>query len=126
MSGKETSGLDAQNDSWKNRLKARPVRNAAAEVSRGDGEGPQIKVRRRKPGFLVPPLSWIIRPRLTRRLALDRIGARVWDLCDGERTMEDVVDEFSCRYGLTFHEARVAVSGYVSILVQQGALAIVA
>jgi len=53
-----------------------------------------------------------------------RLGSQVWRWCDGERTVEAVVDAFAAAHGLTFHEARVAVAGYVSSLVKRGALAI--
>ena len=60
-----------------------------------------------------------------RSVVLDRIGRTVWDLCDGQRTVERVVEEFAGRYGLTFHEARVSVTTYLKELVQRGALVMV-
>lgn len=109
--------------SWRSMLEARPVRNAAAAAAEeGDG-AVSVTVKRRKPAALLPPLSWLIRPKLTRTFRLDKLGTLVWRLCDGERTVEDVVDAFAERLGLTFHEARVAVTAYLSTLVQRGAMA---
>ena len=65
-----------------------------------------------------------MRPPATRRLELDRLGSRVWEFCDDRRTVEEIVDAFADRYGLTFHEARAAVTGYLKMLIQRGALAI--
>ena len=110
---------------WRRMLAAKPVRNQAAEVARQDDGLVRIAVRKRRPGFLVPPLAWIIRPRLSRRYYLDRLGTSVWELCDGQRTVEAVVDEFARRYRLSFHEARVAVTGYLRDLVHRGVLALV-
>jgi len=59
-----------------------------------------------------------------RTLRLDRLGSEVWDLCDGQRTGEGVVDDFAQRHRLTFHEARAAVTVYLKTLVQRGALAL--
>jgi hypothetical protein len=59
-----------------------------------------------------------------RRLTLDRLGTEVWRLCDGDRTVEEIVDTFSRNHDLTFHEARAAVTGYLTTLIQRGALAI--
>ena len=58
-------------------------------------------------------------------MVLDRLGAEVWRLCDGKRTVEEVVDLFGERHALTFHESRVAVTLYLKALLQRGVLAIV-
>ncbi len=120
-------------------LAARPVQNIKANVRRPEGwdlKGPrrsgdeaealEITVEMNRPWYLLfPPLSWIVRVGSTRTLGLDRLGARVWDLCDGKRTVEEIVDEFAELYDLSFHEARTSVTMYLKMLVQRGALAIV-
>ncbi len=125
--------------SWKRMLTARPVQNVKADVRRPEGwdlKGPgrsgdeagalEIIVSMQKPWYLfVPPLSWMVRVGKTRTLQLDRLGARVWDLCDGKRSVEEIVDEFAKAYSLSFHEARTSVTMYLKMLVQRGALAIV-
>jgi hypothetical protein len=113
------------NPSWRPMLAARPVRNRAASVSERGGGEVTVAVRVRRPAWLVPPLSWIVPLRPTRTVHLDRLGTEVWRLCDGERTVEQVVDAFAARHGLSFHEARVAVTSYLGGLVQRGALAVV-
>ena len=110
--------------SWRRMLEATPLRNAAAAVEADGAEGLRVTVPTARPRWLVPPLSWLMPVRRTRRVRLDRIGARVWALCDGARTVEAVVEAFAAAYNLTFHEARVAVTGYLRQLVQRGALAI--
>jgi len=99
------------------------VRNAAADVAWNEADELVVRVSVERPRWLVWPLSWIVPHRSTRTVRLDRLGAGVWDLCDGENRVEDVVDAFAERYALTFHEARVAVTGYLQSLVQRGALA---
>jgi len=113
-----------QAGSWRKMLGAKPVRNAAAEAAQEGQNELKISVKTKKPRYLVPPLSWIVPLRPTRAVRLDRLGSQVWNLCDGERTVEEVVDEFARLHGLSFHEARVAVTGYIRQLVQRGALAI--
>ena len=110
--------------SWREMLAARPVRNAAARVAEERPGELSIAVRTQRPRWMVPPLSWVVPLRPTRAVRLDRLGSQVWALCDGERTVEAVVDAFAARYNLSFHEARVAVTGYLKQLVQRGALAI--
>jgi len=105
-------------------LDARPVRNAAIVVDGDSATGLRLSVRLRRPRYLVPPLSWLVPHRSARTMRLDPLGSQVWELCDGERTVEAIVDAFAERHRLTFHEARVAVTGYLQQLVQRGALAI--
>ena len=104
-------------------LQARPARNSAADVRPGEPAGLTITVRRRRPWFFRPPLSWILRPRRKQTMTLDEIGRQIWNLCDGKRTVEDIIDEFSDIHRLTFHEARVAATGYMKSLVERGTLA---
>jgi len=105
-------------------LSAQPVPNAAAETVREASGELAVAVRRKRPRWHVPPLSWVVPLKPTRTVRLDPLGAQVWALCDGERTVEAIVDAFAVEHGLSFHEARVAVTGYLSQLVQRGALAV--
>ncbi len=113
----------ATDGSWRRMLLSQPVQNAAAEVKAEGQKGVRITVKKRRPFFLIPPLSWFIRPRLTGTVLLDRLGTLVWDLCSNDRTVEQIVDEFAHRHRLTFHESRVAVTNYMKLLVERGALA---
>lgn len=108
---------------WRRMLEATPVRNAAAEVEmQADGTA-RVGVALRRPWWLVLPVSWIVRPAARHNVQLDALGTQVWLWCDGRRTVEDVVDAFAARYALTFHEARIAVTGYLKLLVQRGIVA---
>ncbi|MBD3240201.1 MAG: PqqD family peptide modification chaperone, partial [Chitinivibrionales bacterium] len=74
---------------WQDTLRTVAVRNEAADVDERNGEGVFITVQRTRPRWLVPPLSWVIRPRPTKTLKLDGIGGEIWLLCDGQRTVEE-------------------------------------
>lgn len=119
----DTLGLTG--GTWEKMLHARLTRNTAAHAEPEPTGGLRLAVPTRRPRYLVPPLSWIIRPPARRILLLDTLGARVWALCDGACTVEQIVDTFAAEHGLTFHEGRVAVTSYVKMLVQRGALAVV-
>ena len=56
-------------------------------------------------------------------MVLDGIGAGLWSKCDGTNTVEMLCDMFAREHGLSFHEARTAVTGYLGKLVQRGVLA---
>lgn len=110
-------------EAWLGMLRARPARSPEAVVERIGPAGLRVTVPRRRPWYFRPPLTWILRPRLTQSVTLDEIGAQVWDLCDGERTVERVIDAFAETHRLTFHEARIAVGDYMLRLARRGALA---
>lgn len=83
-----------------------------------------LKVPTKRPGYLVPPLSWIIRPPAFRSIELDPTGAQVWEWCNGQNNVEEVAVKFARQHNLTFHESRVSVTNYMKELVRRGALAI--
>jgi len=121
-----TESVNTQQSSvgWKYMLMARPVQNTAVRVEHKRPNSVIIHVKRKKPWYMAPPLSWIIPARPTQALTLDAIGSEIWGLCNGQRTVEDVVDIFALRYRLSFHEARISVTEYLKTLIQRSVLAI--
>jgi hypothetical protein len=83
-----------------------------------------IKVPNKRPSYLVPPVSWVVRPPAFRSIVLDRNGAMLWEWCDGKRTTEEVIELFARTHNLSFHESRVSVTSYLKELVKRGALAV--
>lgn len=51
---------------------------------------------------------------------LDTISREVWEACDGERSIERIVEAFSQHHRLWFHEARLTVLRSVQMLAQRG------
>ncbi len=122
---KQDSLLTTERGSWRAMLKARAVQNAAAKIETNEDGTVSLTLKSKKPALLFPPLSWLVRAPEFKRVSLDRIGTEVWRLCDGKHRVEEVVDRFAEAHDLTFHEARVAVTGYMKSLIQRGVLAIV-
>ena len=110
---------------WRRMLESAPLHNRAAVVeASGRGER-RLRVPRERPWWLrIPLVAWIVAVGEERTLTLDRLGTEVWDLCDGERTVEGIIEAFARNHRLTFHEARAAVTVYLKSLVQRGALAL--
>ena len=98
-------------------------RNAAARFERRD-EGMLVTVPISPPRWLVPPLSWIIRLSPWRRVQLDAPGTEVLDLCDGRRTVEQVIEMFASAHKLSFREGQVAVSAFLGELLRRGIIVI--
>lgn len=113
-----------QDGSWVQMLRATPIRNTAARVVENRDNSITVYVKQRRPSYMVPPLSWIVPFNPERQARLDAIGTRIWRWCDGSVCVEGVVDRFKDLYGLSFHEARAAVTGYIKMLIKRGVLAI--
>ncbi len=109
---------------WAGMLNSRPVRNDAAEVNTTE-KGLTITVDNKRPWFLFPPISWILRIPKKRSFALDDLGLSVWEWCDGETSVENIAERFAEKNELTFHEARVMVGSYLRLLSRRGAVVIV-
>lgn len=116
------SGTDGRS-SWERMLLALPIRNNSATAEGYGAEAVELTVPRRRPKYL-KPLSWLVKVRPTRTIVLDRLGTQIWQSCDGQRTVEQIVDGFAQAHRLSFHEARTAVTGYLRELIERGALAI--
>ena len=111
--------------SWHAMLKAVMLQNQAARITESNPDGSlSLAVPTRRPDYLFPPLSWVIRPPKERITILDPIGAALWRACDGRQTVEDLVVKFAMEHRLSFHESRVSVTGYITSLLQRGALAV--
>jgi hypothetical protein len=110
---------------WTRLLQTRPVINRAASLEPEGAGSVLAKVPSQPLPWLVPPLSWIIRPRSHRTLRIDGLGYEVFDLARKEDRVESVVDRFAERHGLTFHESRVAVTGYLKTLTEKGVLVLI-
>jgi hypothetical protein len=109
--------------SWRPLLAAVPVPNAAATV-REAGGGLRVTVPRANDRLARAPWSWFLPRRREWTAELDALGAGVWRLCDGRRTVEEIVDATAAAHRLTFHEARTAVTDYLARLIRRGILAI--
>lgn len=110
--------------SWRAMMEAVPRRNEAARVERLPDGTQKVYVRKAPAWYRKPPIGWLLQRSPERCLLLDRLGTEVWELCDGVRKVENVVDDFARRHGLTFHEGRTAVTAYLKMLILPGVLAI--
>jgi len=83
-----------------------------------------LKIPTKRPGYLVPPISWVVRPPEFKSIILDPVAADLWEWCDGLRNVEQVIELFARKHNLTFHESRVSVTTYLKELVKRGVWAV--
>lgn len=96
----------------------RPIRNCLVEWQISDqGEGVlQAPRRKDRVGRLVG--AWFRLPD-TRTVILDEVGAFVWQLCDGEHTVESIVQKLLAHYKLGRRETEVSVAAYLQSLTER-------
>jgi Coenzyme PQQ synthesis protein D (PqqD) len=105
-------------------LDAVPVRNEAVRSETAAGEL-VLRVPLEPRWYLCPPVTWLLPVRRERAVALDRLGEEVWRACDGERTVEQIVEAFAARHHLRFHEARLSVMRFLQDLTRRGLVVMV-
>lgn len=105
-------------------LDAVPTPNAAVRAERrGDAVVLWVPLQRR--WYNQGAFRWLLPLRGEKGYALDRLGQEVWEACDGERTLERIVEDFARRHRVRFHEARVAVLTFLRTLVERRLVALV-
>jgi hypothetical protein len=105
-------------------LAAVPHRNEAV-TSQPAGDGLLVCVPMRRPRWLVPPLSWLIPFSHVRKVQLDAPGKAVLELCDGHRTVEEVIETFAAENKLSFREGQLAVTQFLRELLRRGIIVLV-
>ncbi len=105
-------------------LSAVPHRNQAVTVEPTEA-GLLLSIPTRRPRWLVPPLSWVLPFSGQRRVELDAPGRAVLELCDGRRSVEEVIEVFALEHKLSFREGQLAVSQFIKALLQRGIIALV-
>lgn len=100
-----------------------PLRNQAVEAERTDDGSIRLVVPVR-PKWWARWLSHLVYVPKTRRIVLDEIGSYVWGLCDGQRSVRDIIGALSARYKLHRKEAEVSVVAYLRQLAGRGLIGI--
>jgi hypothetical protein len=99
-----------------------PVRNPRARVEELDDGGMILRIPVRAQRIV----RWLVRedprrPRL-RSFELDPLGAQVWELCDGRRSVRRLIRDFATRNKLNLREADVSILAYLKTLTSRGLL----
>ena len=100
-------------------LTGKPVRNPELTVTRNDAGEVEIRIPRRKTWWLNLMAKWGSVPE-HRTLTLDRIGSAVWDLCDGEHTVRELIGRLADEHQLSRKEAEVSMTNYLGQLGERG------
>jgi hypothetical protein len=93
-------------------LGALPVRNALVSYRRTEGDEMEITVPRRN-DWLGKLIAVVFMAPKDRKVVLDRIGADMWELCDGQHTVQAMVDSLVAKYKLNRREAEASLTQHL-------------
>ena len=105
-------------------LAARPLRNPELEVTYTDDGEVSIRIPRRKVWWL-NALAKLGRLPEYRIITLDAVGTSVWDLCDGENTVKELIGTLAQEHQLSRKEAELSMVTYLRQLAERGVVMLV-
>ena len=102
-------------------MNTRPVRNPSIEVTRDARDEVSLRLPRRRVWWinLLARLGGIPAYRL---LTLDRVGSSVWELCDGEHTVKELIARLAEEHKLSRKEAELSMVTYLRQLAERGVI----
>ena len=100
-------------------FEARPGRNPALKWRVNDEDFVEVIVPRRKDLF-GRAMGFLFFVPESRPIILDEVGTRVWHLCDGEHTVQDIVRALSADYKLERREVEASLTEYLRTLGKKG------
>ncbi|MFQ6096003.1 MAG: PqqD family protein [Candidatus Bathyarchaeia archaeon] len=109
-------------------FKVRPVRNPGVKWEKDDSGKIQllIPIRQesvRKKGFSKILVRLFPKPDVKeKKVQLDKIGSFVWELCDSNRTVEEIVNSLNEEYKMIPREAEISLRIYFEQLTKRGLL----
>jgi len=98
---------------------SRPMRNPNLRWERTE-EGLVVLAIPRREDLLGKILTIVFVVPKSRSVQLDEVGSFVWDLCDGENSIREMIDRLSGEYKLNRKEADVSLTTYLRDLAKRG------
>ena len=100
-------------------LRAKPVRNERLTCEENSDGEIVLGIPRRKTWW-INTLSRVFYVPNRRTVVLDRIGSFLWELCDGQNTVDHVISTIRNEYKLERKEAEVSTLTYLKQLTEKG------
>lgn len=98
----------------------RPLRNPALTWDKREtGETILTVPMNAKVGPLTRVMAKFLQAPTERHVELDEVGGFVWELCDGQNTVETIVQKTSRQYKMNCREAEVSVTMFMQMLHQR-------
>ena len=100
-------------------LSALPVRNQILKAETTP-EGELTLTVPRRADWVGKLLASVFAVPKERKIVLDRVGADIWEMCDGQNTVEQIIARLSRIYKLNRKEAEVSLTAYLRQLGRRG------
>ena len=114
---KDTPELDRDQS-----MQAVPVLNQLITVEYDADDNAVLNVPRKRT-TMVKWMAKLFRLPPYKQIELDELGTYTIELCDGEHTVEDIVEAFAERFDLNQREAEVSMLSYLQTLAKRGIIA---
>ncbi len=105
-------------------LQSKPMRNPYVKWERYPSGEVAIFVKYKK-GLMRRILSSFVKLPEYKKIALDKVGSYVWELCDGKHTVGEIADRLVEKYKLRRREAEVALIAYLQQLIKRGLIGLI-
>lgn len=103
-------------------LSAYPVRNP--DVTWRELESNEVVVTVKRPSKATwRIISWLFYVPESRDISLDEVGSFIWQLCDGEHSVADLVEALVKEYKLGKRESEVSLTTYLRDIGKRGLIA---
>ncbi len=104
-------------------LQIYPIRNPGLEWEE-DEEGNVRATLVRKNDLKMRVVAGLMNVPESRELRLDEVGSFVWNLCDGEHALNDIVEAMMAKYKLGRREVEVSLNEFMRMLAKRGLVAV--
>lgn len=98
---------------------ARPIRNPSLQWKVND-EGNAVVVLPRRGDWSGKALGWLFMVPAQKPVELDEVGSTVWEHCDADHTVAEIVDVLASKYKLNRREVEVSLTEYLRTLGRRG------
>lgn len=105
---------------FETQLHAAPIRNRSVTVLPSSTPDRLVVVVDLKYTGFTALLARPLRARKRKKYQLDGLGLELYNQLDGQRTVENLIDDLIPRYKLTFFEARALTLTYLRTLTDRG------
>ncbi len=100
-----------------------PVKNTKVETAES-GDGYRILILKLEYTGLIKVFARVFKARNEKKYRLEGLGLQLYDMLDGKKNIENLIDMMIEKYKLSFFEARALIIQYLHTLIKRGLVVI--
>ncbi|MCS7104687.1 MAG: PqqD family protein [Thermofilaceae archaeon] len=106
-------------------LASKPIRNPTVTWEKNE-KGEVVLTIKLEPSSKPGLFSGFVKEPTERKIVLDQVGGFVWELLDGEKTVNNVIEHVAKQFKLHRREAQTSLLAYLQMLSERGLVALIA